>query len=161
MIAIDTCVLIWGVKEHRQHGREEMIDRCKWLIRDHQQRKIPIMVPSVALAEYLSDFTEAEQMAQREIIGRSYYIASFDSAAAWQAALLFDRERIRAIKSNGTPKQCVHADLKIIATAISQGAIELYTDNVKDFRSLAHGSLTVKDIPEIPLAQAKLPGIEG
>ena len=79
MIAVDTCILIWGVREHSQAGREDMIVRCKRLIDDHKARRIPIMVPAIVLAEYLARFDADEQLKQRETIARNFFVAPFDN----------------------------------------------------------------------------------
>jgi predicted nucleic acid-binding protein len=150
MISIDTGILIWGIREHAQAGREDMIERSKSLIRDHQDRRIPIMVPSIVLAEYLATFDAKSQEEQRDIIGRNFFVAPFDNKAAWIAGELYDKARIKSIQQGGTPKQCVHADLKIIATSIAHSATHLFTDNLQDFTTLAGGKIIVKPIPELP-----------
>lgn len=152
MISIDTSILIWGIREHVQTGREDMIDRAKWLIRDHKDRGIPIMVPSVVLAEYLATFDNQSQVEQREIIGRNFFVAPFDNKAAWLTGELYDKARIKSIQQGGTPKQCIHADLKILATAIAHSATTLYTDNLQDFLTLAasDGRIIVKGVPALP-----------
>lgn len=155
MIALDTGILIWGVRGFVQPGREDLIERCRWLIQDHRDRRIPLMVPSIALAEYLADFDEQSQDEQRKLIGANYFVAPFDNEAAWETARLFDRERVRAIRQNGTPKQWIHSDLKIIATAIAHGATHLYTDNVKDFQSLANDRIQIKPVPALPQRESQ------
>ncbi len=82
MIAIDTSVLIWGIKQQAEPSRLDMIARCVELLRDHKQRKIGIIIPSVAFAEYLCGFSSADQAVQRDIIGRNFSVPPFDAAAA-------------------------------------------------------------------------------
>ncbi len=160
MIAIDTGVLIWGIRGHVQEGREDMVSRARDLIADHKERRIPVMVPSIVLAEYLSDFDSASQEKQRIAVAQSYFVAPFDNEAAWIAGELYDKEKVRVIREGGTPKQCIHADLKIIATAIAHGATAIYTDNTKDFKNLARGRILVHEIPPVPGRQGDLPGME-
>jgi predicted nucleic acid-binding protein len=150
MICIDTCILIWAIREHVQPGREDMIPRSKALIKDYADRSIQIMIPSIVLAEYLAEFDEQDQVVHRKIIADNFFIVPFDNAAAWEAGLLYDKARVKAVKANGTPKQCVHADLKIIATAIAAKATHIFTDNVKDFTSLANGKILVGEVPLEP-----------
>jgi len=144
------------MKGHVQPGREDMIARARSLIKQSRQRKIPLMIPSIALAEYLADFEEGDQSAQRDQFAKGFFIAPFDTKAAWCAGEIFDRERMRVVRENGTPRQSVHADLKIIATAISHGASCIYTDNVRDFRSLANGKIIVEELPEPPSQQTQM-----
>jgi len=90
------------------------------------------------------------QTQQRRIFGRHFFVAPFDARAATIAGRLYSKKKMQEAQSGGQGcRQCVKADLKIIATAIAHHAGRIYTDD-KQFRSLACGEIIVEDIPPLP-----------
>ena len=120
MVAFDTMILIWGVRRERQRGREDLVERCVDLIKHLKEQRTTIMVPSVAVAEYLAGFSAENQKIQQDIIGEHFFVAPFDMKAAAIAGELFDKQRMKAIREDtDLPRQCLKADLHIVATAIA------------------------------------------
>ena len=148
MKAIDTCVLIWGIRGHLQEGREDLVERCRTLIEIYKRRHEAIMVPSVVLAEYLCGFSLDLQKIQRAYLESNFFVAPFDAAAAAIAAEIYDRLVMDERRLAGTGRQCLKADLEIIATSIAHGASHIYTDNFDDFNALGKGRIIVERIPE-------------
>ena len=157
MDAIDTQILIWGVKKEQADGRPDMVPRCIALLEMLKQQRHIIMVPSIVVAEYLADFPPERQEEQRRIIGKNFFVAPFDAAAATVAGAIYSKAKMKSARAK-TPacRQCVHADLKIIATAIAHGAKRLYTDNTPHFVTLAVGKILVDDIPPLEKLQQGL-----
>jgi predicted nucleic acid-binding protein len=105
------------------------------------------MVPSIVMAEYLADFAPEKQKAQQAIIGRNFFVAPFDAKAATIAGELHSKRLMKELRARSDiPRQCLKADVQIIATAIAHGAVRIYTDD-GNFRKLAQGRIIVEDIP--------------
>ncbi|NOY42802.1 MAG: type II toxin-antitoxin system VapC family toxin [Planctomycetes bacterium] len=156
MIALDTNVLVWGIRKVSCPTRPDLIDRCVQLIRDHKARHIEIMIPSIVLAEFLTGQDPVSQRSVKEIIGKAFFIAPFDAKAAVIAAELFDKQEFDAAKQESeVGRQCLKADYKILATAIAHGASAIYA-NDQHFIKFADGKIVVRDIPLMPRAQKEL-----
>jgi predicted nucleic acid-binding protein len=155
--AIDTHVLIWGVRRHVQEGREDMIARCERLIEKIKATHSTIMLPSIVVSEYLIGFDLDAQMRQREILSKNYFVAPFDTKAGWIAAELYDKGVFdRAREESKLGKQCLKADLMIVATAIAHGATCIWVDD-GHIKTLARGRILVKIIPTLAeLAEAEI-----
>lgn len=161
VFALDTTIVIWGVRELVPPGREDMVPRCVDLIRSLKERRVPIMFPSVAVAEYLAGFSAAEQKIQQAIISEHFFVAPFDMRAAAVAGELFDKRLMKTVRQEtDIPRQCLKADLKIIATAIAHGATSIHADD-KHFTSMACGRILVKEVPPVRDRQDNLPGFDG
>lgn len=156
MKAIDTGLLIWGMRRYVQTGREDMVARCVAFLQDCKSRREVVMLPSVVLAEYLCGLPREVQIIHRDSLQRNYFIAPFDARCADIAAELYDKDNLDALRVLGTGKQCLKADLQIIATAIAHGATAIYTDNRSDFQTLGRGRILIEDIPELPPRQLEL-----
>lgn len=148
MIAIDTNILVWGVRLQPCPNRPNLVEQCRLLVQDHKDRKVTIMVPSVVLAEYLTGQSDEAQKESCEIIGKHFFIAPFDTRAAAIAAEIFDKATFDSVREESeTPRQCLKADYQIIATAIAHNATAIYADD-GHFKSLANGKIIVKPVPE-------------
>ena len=93
MDAIDTSILIWGVKKASPPDRPDMVERCVALIESLSKNRARIMLPSVVVAEYLTDFPFEQQEAQYRVLERHFFIAPFDAAGAAIAAQIYSRRR--------------------------------------------------------------------
>lgn len=149
LVAIDTNVLVWGV---RRHGPPDMLKRAEWLFKQFAEDKSEIIVPTVALTEYIRPYNTSE--ARAEIIvtfEERFLVMPFDTKCAELAARLFRAgQDHREMKIEGSRNQ-LNADSLIIATAASNGADCIYSNNA-DFRKLAevHKRWTVSDLPDAP-----------
>jgi predicted nucleic acid-binding protein len=147
VIAVDTNVLIWGVRKERPDDRPDLVERCARLLEDYKSTQIPIMVPSIVVAEYLIGHTLDQQSKERGIIGSNFFVAPFDAKAAAIAAQLYDASLLRqARRDTEIGRQCLQADFKILATAIAHGATVFYTDD-PHMTAFAAGKILVKEIP--------------
>ena len=114
LVAIDTMVLVWGI---RKEGGEEQKKRAKWLFDRLHDEKAQILVPSVAVCEYV---TPVEPEKRNEVIAAlssRFIIPPFDVRCAALAAQLFkDGKSTRKMDSPGARK-CLRSDAFIITTA--------------------------------------------
>jgi len=128
MICLDTTALIRLMQEakNEQETSEKLqIQRAftKWEA-DH----LRILIPAVVLGEFLMGFDEpGRQAVVVEVMQRNFIIGAYDAEAAIRASVLRlqvgGKEGIRAIqREQDLSKQCVKADLMIVATALSHRA---------------------------------------
>ncbi len=161
MQAIDTHILLWGIKRQATPGQEDMVPRAEWLLKDLKARRIPIMVPSVVLSEYLFQTPLDDQDVEADVITSNFFVAPFDTPAAKIAAQIYSSKVIHQIRDKmGIPRQVLHADVKIVATAIAHGAVRIYTLD-DHYRDLARGRILVCQVPEVPHKPQELFGEEG
>ena len=156
MIALDTTILIWGVRREEPEGREDLVARCTDLIADYKQRCIAITVPSVVMAEYLADSSPEKQKEQQAIIGSNFHVSPFDAKAAAIAAELHSKRLMNEIRAESDiPRQCLKADVQIIATAIAHDATHIYSDD-GHFTKLAQGKILVLGVPKVRASQTEM-----
>jgi predicted nucleic acid-binding protein len=147
VIAVDAQILIWGVRKLRPADRPDLVERCAQLLADYKSGQIPIMVPSIVVAQYLMGHSLEQQTRERSIIGSHFFVAPFDARAAAVAAQLYDANLLKQVRQETQiGRQCLMADFKIIATAIAHGATALYSDD-PHMSKFSGGKLLVKEIP--------------
>lgn len=150
LVAIDTNVLIWGI---RQQGSEEKIKRAGWLIRElEEDDDVQIIVPTIALAEYLRPYPMYEQ--RTEIIAefeKRFLLVPFDVRCASFAATFFKKGLEQRPKGNDGSRNQLNADSMIIATAAAAGTEKIFSGD-EAFRKLAehHNRWHVCDLPVQP-----------
>ncbi len=148
MDAIDAHILVWGLRKQQppEPERATYPDRCAKLIKTLSS---PVMIPSVALGEYLIGCDPDDRNSQLAEIEKNYYIPPFDTKAAAIAAELWDKNVIDEIREQAKiGKQAIKADIQILATAIAQGAASLYVDD-KHFAKFSQHSVIIKPIPTL------------
>ncbi|MGV3485363.1 MAG: type II toxin-antitoxin system VapC family toxin [Planctomycetaceae bacterium] len=149
MIAIDTNILIWGVRKAPDPARPDYVERAAELIKDQHDMKQPILIPSVVLSEYLVGQEESRHAQVIAALGKSFYIAPYDTKAAMIAAKLFNRKTYGDIKAgHAVQGQCLKADYKVLATAIAHGATALYVDDGW-FKKIVQSHIAIRDLPPL------------
>jgi len=158
MNAIDTGILIWGIRQHLQSGREDLIPRCKRLIESISDE--PILVSAVSLAEFLTGMPGELQSPQIELINTHFVVRPFGAKAASVAANIYNKAAIKqATAETGLATGYIKADLQILATAIAEGAHTIYADD-GSFKTLALGqNIIVKPIPALIVESDEWAGI--
>lgn len=79
MIAVDTHIFAWGIQKERDPIHPDNVERAIQPLRDQRDAGQPIIVPSVALAEYVSGQNADRQRSATDIIGKAFFIAPFDT----------------------------------------------------------------------------------
>lgn len=92
-ICIDNHILIWGIREYAEPGQEDMIPRTKDFFQEYKKNHVKIMVPSVVLAELLTAVDPKFHAMIHNLIGSSFQIPPFDSAASTVFAKLWQERR--------------------------------------------------------------------
>jgi predicted nucleic acid-binding protein len=150
MIAVDTNVLMWGVRGEPDSSGRQMVERCAALFQDLSEQRAKVMVPSIVLAEFLQGQDIESQRQLRAIIGKRFFVAPFDAQAAGIAAELYATSNYKQIQAdcNNVYAASLKADYKVVATAIAHGATKLYADDTQ-ISAIAHGRILVVAVPEL------------
>lgn len=158
MIVLDTNIYSYLA----QSGAPER-PRAEALMDALQSRNVPILIPTVCIAEYLTRVPATLRTGHLQMLAGIGTIVPFDIAAALIAATIHsNREAVNKVKETSVRK-AVMADIKVLATAIAHGATQMYSHNVRDMRNLAkagHFTIQVSDIPDDPHAQLELSGFK-
>ena len=149
MICIDTMVLIWGVQRNRN---AVMVERTSRYLSYLEEENEIVMVPSVAVAEYLHGISADDQKQQLALLTQSFFVPSFDVQAASIAGEISSGEdyQTRFAGSNRQERNALRTDLQILATAIAYGASTIVTDNLKDYSPYAKDRIKVTKVPNVP-----------
>ncbi len=157
LVAIDAQVLVWAVLRSRQEQKDlskrdqEMVRRAGWLIDDLEREEAQVVVPAIAVAEYLTPIAPERHRYVLGKVSARYFIAPFDVKAVSIAASLFSiGQKLRADKK-GTEgnRRVLRADSNIIASAKASGATVIFSNDA-DLRKLAENVMIAHDLPTIP-----------
>ena len=149
MICLDTSPVIWGVQSTANKSQTELISRMGAYLRYLKETRIPIMVPSPVVFEYLVPFNKEEKPVQIELIERLFIVPSFDLAAAAIAAeLTGNKALLKDLQDQGANRQKLRIDAQIVAIAIAQNAEKIISHD-PHLKSIAQEKITVDEIPII------------
>lgn len=164
MIAIDTQVMLWGIKKDASPDRVCMIDLAVDFLKDMRNRNERIVIPTQALQEFLVRYNESDRLAILTKLDRAFIVAPYDGQAAVVAAKM-KADKVAWSKSRtetSTTKNCISADMIILATAIAHGAKRMFSED-DDLHNLAtHLTLpiSVERLPVPPPATKYLSGMQ-
>lgn len=158
MRAVDTQVLIWGVKKASSPTRAHMIQRAEDFIDECRKNKEILMIPAIALSEFLAGYDDADRPAMEQKMTASFYIAPFDALAASIAAEIWHKKPAwQKIQSDLTiSRQCLKADLAIVATAIAHKAKRIIAEDA-GVHAFSAGRILCDHLPSL---QTKIAGFE-
>lgn len=127
MIAIDTNVLLWAVRDQREASSRPMINRCLDLLADLQDRGEVILIPLPVLTEALAGI---EEHGHTDFVNGLREMGFLFGELTEKAAIIVGRleaVRLFEIRRQGfeEPKQAVKFDALIAGIAIAEGATHL------------------------------------
>ena len=150
MVCLDTHVIIWGIKGEASQGQEAMVQRAKSYIRHQDVQGIDLMVPAPVVAEAMIRGDVDQLRTIRTIIERSFFIAAFDSPAAFIAAELErGRGAAKLLEERKDLRRHIRIDAQIAAIAIVQKA-EVIISHDPHMRTIAQDRIPVIELPDIP-----------
>jgi hypothetical protein len=152
-VAIDTMILIWGLKStHVKGARPTTQD-----VRDLRRRSIilldqlaaseeTVFLPTVALAEFLLGVDPTDHGSVIADLQERFVVRPFDlPAMSWAARLwLMHRELPKAAQIG---RVCLKADVMIVATAKAAGVSVFYSHESKVRKLAELAGMTAKDLP--------------
>lgn len=150
LISLDTQVMIWAIRKSADPGQEFRLAPAAKLIEWADREKHRILLPAHAVGEYLTGLNDAERANELAVLQRRFHIQPFDAPAAAIAAKLQTEHQWKTIgKSAGVSRQCIKADIAIIASSIvGKASMLIVEDNDSHFKSLNGGLIIVKTMSE-------------
>jgi hypothetical protein len=148
IVAVDSMTLVWGL---RNIGTQTQCRNAGWLLDQFTRCKTQVILPSVALSEYLTAFDPAQHEAVKETLGKRFLFRDFNADCAPLAAKLFRLGSQMRVKNDPGGRAVLRADCLIVATAHVNGAGCLYS-NDSGVLALANTIIAGfgRDIPEPP-----------
>jgi hypothetical protein len=151
-VALDTNILIWGIKsKHSRRGNPrqpnlvELQRRSAILLDILDQDKERIIIPTITVAELLIGVDPAAHAEFITELQERFFCPSFDIRACAVAADLWLHHK-GLPKSDQLQRAVLSSDVKIIATAKVAGAVKIYSHEPK-FRKLASRVMLAEDLP--------------
>ena len=147
VVAIDTQILVWGV---RRQGEPDQKQRARWLFKQLEDEQAYLILPSVALSEYLIPIERKRHSAVIAELSRRFFIAPFGIECISLAAALFAEHKTSLPSKQPHARIAMKADVQIIATAVAYKANRFYSGD-KACRKIADEStnMLVYDVPRI------------
>ena len=151
-VCFDTQILIWGVQRTSKPSQADMIKRTETLLKQLDRNKTRIVVPSIALGEFLLGIPLEQHMATVAIFKKRFMVAPYDAQAAEIFVQLWNSYNNQTHQDNEEKpsRTFLRADAMIVATAIARDVDTIYTDDPW-FEKFAGLSVHVDKISDIPI----------
>lgn len=130
LIALDTMILIWGIRrggKASQKGREH---RAGILLRTLEEQKAQVVVPTISIAELLVPVPREDHGKFINELQKRFICPPFDVQAASIAADLW-RQNSTLTEIDQLSRKTLKADVQIIATAKAAGATKFFSHDRK------------------------------
>lgn len=160
--AIDTQILIWGIRQAASTGQEGRIGEAIAFLEWSAGKGDEIVVPATAVAEFLVGEPPENHAAVLSRIADAFRILPFDVRAVSLAGTLRqDKQFISGLRDQqNTTRVQIKADIEIVAVSKACGVDRIFS-NDKQLRSLAtRARLAASALPPLettrPMQQAPL-----
>lgn len=158
MIALDTNILIYASKQPHEADPRGFHQSARELILgfETQQKEKRVILPSLCLAEYLTQVPKSKRNAVLKSLESWSFIAGFDAKAANITADMmrdvfedWKKEKVNQPESDYAQRsrQIIKSDVIVLTTAVAHGGTILYTTDEGVFSRLAGGRIDVKPLP--------------
>ena len=152
-VAFDTMVLIWGGLQRNNPKRgtvtpwvTEMRRRSRLLIRELEERKERIIIPTVAVAELLVGVASSDHGNFVAVLTERFFCPPLDLRAAALAAELWQYHRDLPAEQQ-IERKVLKSDVLIVATAKVAGATSFYSHDDKCRKLAERAGLKARDLP--------------
>lgn len=154
LVCFDSNVVIWGIKKKASKGQEHMIEKTIKYIELLDKSKIQILIPSVVIAEILSNEPKEKHIGiLKELSQNKFVIGHFNTLTAKIFAELFG-DSISHDKEYRTENQIrkdkMKLDYMIVATAIENNASYICSNDKKDLETFSKGKIRIINVPDVP-----------
>lgn len=147
-VVFDASVLIDLFNPRLNGDRRAKLDH---LVVELQKQRTKILIPTPALTELMVRAGRAREEIHQKLSGKSvFHIASFDSRAAMECALLLEE----ALDSKGklqVSKSKIKFDWQIVAIAAAHNATTIYSDDGDITRYGKRADIVVIKTDDLPL----------
>ena len=165
-VCVDSNFLVWAIKERATLGQEHLIPLAKKIVDYFDLHKIEIIVPSLVVAELLSDIENDEvRDTLADVISNNFNIIHYDVLCAKEFASLrvkMDKDLIKEHRvENSITQSRLKNDYNICASAIAKKCDAIITNNKKDFVKYSAGKIpiyTIEDMVKIISDESKEKG---
>lgn len=161
IVCFDTHVLIWGIKEDAEEDQKAKIEEAKYLIQKMQDDDHQVIIPSIALAEFLCGIDPSRRPELINTIYSHFRVIPFDTAAAAIYANMWHQlgkeKRVQIRDEEKITRSVLKADMMIVATALSRDAWCIYSEDggIKNVSEAIR--FEVRDLPALPPKQGEFP----
>lgn len=159
IVCVDTHVLIWGIRKTANADQVSMIIRAESYLKALAEEGALLMIPAVAMAEFLVKVPPEEHSVMIARLGESWIVQPFDNNAAQEYARIWQEwERMKdcgtfpdeesVLSSN---RSHLKADIMILASAIVGNAevIVSHDDLLLKLGPKISGAPYVTEIPDV------------
>lgn len=131
MVMLDTMICIWAFKGEATPGQEDKIPQARALIAWLEEEGVEVGISAVTLAELMVALSDEQRLSFSQSIQNAVCVYAFDVQAAIEAARLFKARLANNGETHSSGRQVVKADCQIAGTALSSGAVALYTEDAQ------------------------------
>lgn len=147
LFCLDTHILIWGIKKEAQDDQRHMIVQTSRFFKEIQNKKIPIIIPSVVVGEFLYSVPHEKHPEIIKILSESFQIVPFDAIASSMFAKIWSENKTIDNLDNDLNRKEIKFDYQIIATAITRGATCIFSHD-KPVKKLGEKYIKVLEIED-------------
>jgi predicted nucleic acid-binding protein len=151
LVCFDTNFVIWGFKRQSEPAQKENISKAQHLLRDLEISKTQIMIPTMVLAEVLSNASAGDHHEFIQTITTRCIIGPFDTRAAIHYSRMW-RSRLPAVPYT---REVAKIDYMIAAVALAMGCRTIYTDD-PGFRMFAQPHIPIISMSDISVPPEQL-----
>lgn len=147
-LCLDTQVLIWGIKKEASENRRHMLERAAEYFAWLEKENTRIFIPSIVVAEFLINVHPDRHDEVARPLFEKYRILPFDGLAALHCARIWQRRRgdgiwDQLVNSGEATRRQLHADCKIVATALAHGIINICSEDNSSLAKIGRGFISV------------------
>jgi predicted nucleic acid-binding protein len=149
LVAIDTHVLIWGIKKESSTSQGFMIERTINFLHWLQNEQQKIIIPAPVLGEFLMRIPPEDHLRVSSEIQKKFMVLPYDAAAASWYAQIWQKNKNNGLPAGNIGREEMKTDSAIVAIAVANKAKILYSEDI-GVRKFAKGFIETRDIPAIP-----------
>lgn len=160
-VALDTNIVIWGIRKEASIGDEACVAKAQYLINELEKKKCRIFIPSVVVAEAGVKVPAEKRTLFFSMLAERFMILPFDGKAGGlypdirESGLQPQQiDGLQLVPDYG--RKAYNADCMILATVLARNISVLYTLD-KRLTRLAAGRVEVKGLPDVPPQMINLP----
>jgi len=160
LVCLDSHYFKWAILERSRIGQEDMIPKAKQLLKDLDDSDATIIVPTPIITELLMEADLDQRELLLNTIAERFHIVELDVLAAKLAADVWNTKKRagvidQIIASGESMRTKIKVDTLILGVAMAAKVNSLYTED-KKFRTLAEGSITTRQMPDVREVQMPL-----
>jgi len=150
-VCLDTQIMIWGIKDQFTPNRKEIAEKAKHFVKKLNDENTKIVIPSVVLAEMMSNVPEDERSKVLNCFTKNFQIQPFDARTALIYADRYYKKYFDPLTGHETimegSRETIVADLMVVASAKAADVDVLYSED-SDVHKLSKEFIKASRIPD-------------